>query len=207
MTFLTSARLVWRYTARKQIRTLHDSNYRVNGSEPWRVHLLAAIDRWARDTASPSRIYCLADVAGTGKSTIANHLSHQWEQEGRLAAKFFFSRGNGLTANASDLCIGIAQNLVLKFDALRPELKENLKDKDVIPGSIDQVEIRRFEGKDQERDHRSVHLCLASRCARIFDPPPIRPGPGPSYDISTGSSGSDEELYTQDVSPNDDHIH
>ncbi|KAG8758546.1 hypothetical protein FRC14_007974, partial [Serendipita sp. 396] len=103
-----------------------------------RVHLLAAIDRWARDTASPSRIYCLADVAGTGKSTIANHLSHQWEQEGRLAAKFFFSRGNGLTANASDLCIGIAQNLVLKFDALRPELKENLKDKDVIPGSIDQ---------------------------------------------------------------------
>jgi hypothetical protein len=38
------------------------------------------------------QIFWLADVAGSGKSTVANHLAEEWKNKNHLAGRFFFSR-------------------------------------------------------------------------------------------------------------------
>ncbi|CAG7851792.1 SubName: Full=Related to WD-repeat protein, putative-Talaromyces stipitatus {ECO:0000313/EMBL:CCA72633.1} [Serendipita indica DSM 11827] len=111
--------------------------------EGTRVRLLDAINQWAMDKNSP-RIYALVDVAGTGKSTIANHLAQLWDDQEHLAARFFFSRGNLSTATASDLCLGIAEDLMLNFRGLRASLKVLLEDKEAIYSSPFKKQWRRL---------------------------------------------------------------
>jgi hypothetical protein len=47
--------------------------------------------RASEDPDTP-QIFWLADVAGSGKSTVAKHISGEWKTQGRLAGRFFFSR-------------------------------------------------------------------------------------------------------------------
>jgi hypothetical protein len=56
-----------------------------------RESILAHAREWSTSDDSP-QIFWLADVAGTGKSTIANHLAREWKGSGCLAGRFFFSR-------------------------------------------------------------------------------------------------------------------
>jgi hypothetical protein len=51
----------------------------------------ARIWRANEDPATP-QIFWLADVAGSGKSTVAKHISGEWRTQGCLAGRFFFSR-------------------------------------------------------------------------------------------------------------------
>ncbi|PVG01650.1 hypothetical protein CPB86DRAFT_752981, partial [Serendipita vermifera] len=56
-----------------------------------RESILARVRDWSTSDDSPS-VFWLAGVAGTGKSTIANHLAREWKNSGHLAGRFFFSR-------------------------------------------------------------------------------------------------------------------
>jgi hypothetical protein len=59
--------------------------------EGTRQPILEEVERWRLDPTSP-QILWLADVAGSGKSTVAKEMAEKWREQGCLAGKFFFSR-------------------------------------------------------------------------------------------------------------------
>src|SRR5271170_8432899 len=70
----------------------------------------------------------LIDQAGTGKSTIAAHMTQKWENEGTLLARFFFSKPSTVTANG--LASTLAKDLTKSVPLLRPLVLAALKEHD-----------------------------------------------------------------------------
>jgi hypothetical protein len=59
--------------------------------EGTRESILEKIEQWRIEPLAPQVLW-LADVAGSGKSTVAKHLAEKWKAQGCLAGRFFFSR-------------------------------------------------------------------------------------------------------------------
>jgi hypothetical protein len=76
--------------------------------EGTRLSILNEAKSWVEDTKA-EQIFWLADVAGSGKSTVANHLARQWKLDGRLAGRFFFSREAEQTRNITYFFSTVAQ--------------------------------------------------------------------------------------------------
>jgi hypothetical protein len=57
-----------------------------------RTNTIQDICRWVEQTDNTPWMYCLLDVAGSGKSTVTKHLVTKWTDEERLVGRFFFSR-------------------------------------------------------------------------------------------------------------------
>jgi hypothetical protein len=53
-------------------------------------------------------MFCLLDVAGSGKSTVAKHMAEEWKKENRLIARFFFSRDTSETMSTNSFCSTVA---------------------------------------------------------------------------------------------------
>jgi len=60
---------------------------------------------------SDACIFWLSGMAGTGKSTVSRMVARRWDDEKRLGASFFFSRGRGDLANASKFFATLACQL------------------------------------------------------------------------------------------------
>jgi len=88
-----------------------------------RREVLAQIRKWA-DRDSERRIYWLKGMAGTGKSTIALTVAREYNDKKRLAASFFFSRGQGDLASTRRFVATIAAQLA----ETSPELRERMLD-------------------------------------------------------------------------------
>jgi len=79
-----------------------------------RERTLADIRRWSVDESNAKQIYCLLDVAGSGKSTVAKHVAEEWERQGRLVARFFFSRDTAETMSTSSFCSTVADTFATR---------------------------------------------------------------------------------------------
>ncbi|KAH7098476.1 hypothetical protein BKA62DRAFT_810911 [Auriculariales sp. MPI-PUGE-AT-0066] len=75
-----------------------------------RVELLTTILEWASATFGP-RIYWLAGLAGTGKTTIAQSMCKQSEQAGANVLSFFISRGDGARNRAGQIVTTLSYQL------------------------------------------------------------------------------------------------
>jgi hypothetical protein len=75
-----------------------------------REKVLNSIREWAQDPTSPQVLW-LTDVAGSGKSTIAKHLSDEWRKEGRLGGCFFFDKNRPETTSTRRFCETIAYQM------------------------------------------------------------------------------------------------
>jgi WD40 repeat protein len=75
-----------------------------------RVKILGSIRQWA-NTAYITQVLWLTDVAGSGKSTIAKHLSEEWRREGRLGGCFFFDQNREDTSSTQKFCETIAYQM------------------------------------------------------------------------------------------------
>jgi NACHT domain len=73
---------------------------------------------WA-DGNDEGCIFWLNGMAGTGKSTIARTVAQKYDDQNRLGASFFFSRGGGDVSHASKLFTTIAIQLAKKSPALK----------------------------------------------------------------------------------------
>ena len=80
----------------------------------------AAIGEWADEKGSDKPIFLLQDVAGSGKSTVANHMFGEWTREKRLVARFFFSRDK-TTRSTNLFCSTVAT----AFTELDPTFKDH----------------------------------------------------------------------------------
>jgi NACHT domain len=94
--------------------------------EGTRLNTLNDIRGWANEEGSSRWIYCLLDVAGSGKSTVAKHMVEEWEREERLVARFFFSRDTEETMGTDLFCSTVGDALARnkKFAIKMDEFKE-----------------------------------------------------------------------------------
>jgi len=75
-----------------------------------RVEVRAKINKWANGE-DKSCIFWLSGWPGTGKSAIARTIARQYDDQGQLAASFFFSRGGGDSSHAGLFVTSIARQL------------------------------------------------------------------------------------------------
>ncbi|PVF90971.1 hypothetical protein CPB86DRAFT_878753 [Serendipita vermifera] len=71
------------------------------------------------------QIFWLADVAGSGKSTVANHLAREWKRQDKLAGRFFFSRAAEQTRTTTYFFSTIAQQ---GLSQLGPKVRSAISD-------------------------------------------------------------------------------
>ncbi|PVF93520.1 WD40 repeat-like protein [Serendipita vermifera] len=128
----------------KDLKVLDDSGWDTHQAclPGTRIHVLSAINAWVNDPTS-NQVLWLADVAGSGKSTIARHLAEQWRGSGLLGGIFFFNKNVVDATNTRLFCSTIAAQLARHpqykaqlqssiIDAMRelvpaPPFKENLR--------------------------------------------------------------------------------
>jgi hypothetical protein len=92
-----------------------------------REQLIADIFDWFND-ADPSRehVFWLNGLAGTGKSAVARTVTDRAQEQGGLAATFFFSRNTVATRTPSAIIPTIAYQLALSLPSFRPTICSNV---------------------------------------------------------------------------------
>ena len=88
-----------------------------------RVDVLQEIFAWA-DSPDERCIFWLNGLAGAGKSTIARTVARRYQNQNRLAASFFFSRGGGDVSHAGKFVTSIAVQLAEKLLPLQRYISE-----------------------------------------------------------------------------------
>jgi hypothetical protein len=149
-----------------------------------RVDVLREIHNWASEQ-DDRFIFWLNGLAGTGKSTIARTVAHTYNEQKRLGASFFFSRGGGDVSHAGKFVTSIAVQLASSAPTLRRYICDaisadnNIASKDLrdqwnqlifrplsqlIAGSVPSpfvIVIDALDECEEERDIRSILQLLA----------------------------------------------
>ncbi|CAG7853315.1 Dynein assembly factor with WDR repeat domains 1 AltName: Full=Outer row dynein assembly protein 16 [Serendipita indica DSM 11827] len=77
-----------------------------------RVNVLENVRIWHADLDTPTRIFWLCDIGGSGKSTIARTMCYEWDQNPDIViGRFFFSRNARETSEIDKFCSIIAADL------------------------------------------------------------------------------------------------
>ncbi|KAL3443608.1 hypothetical protein BJX65DRAFT_285084 [Aspergillus insuetus] len=98
-----------------------------------RQELLCQIDEWSSDPDGKS-VFWLNGMAGTGKSTIARTIACSFQKDARLAASFFFKRGEASRGDASRFFTTIASQIASTI----PESAEHIRQAvQIIPSIAD----------------------------------------------------------------------
>jgi hypothetical protein len=84
-------------------------------------------------------MFCLLDVVGSGKSTVAKHMAEEWKHENKLVARFFFSRDTTETMSINSFCWRVAELFASRSEPFKKEMD---KFKDIPNLSFEQL----FEG-------------------------------------------------------------
>jgi hypothetical protein len=92
-----------------------------------RVELLRDIDNWSK-TSDGKCIYWLNGMAGTGKPTISQTVAGRLKRQNRLAASFFFKRGEQDRGNAKMLFSTLAKQLGGTIPQLCPGVHSAIED-------------------------------------------------------------------------------
>jgi hypothetical protein len=79
--------------------------------EGTRVEVLEDIRIWARTKDNVAPVYCIADVAGTGKSTISHTMYDEWSSQPTIPLAFFFSLEGAGMQTATDFCFFIKEQI------------------------------------------------------------------------------------------------
>jgi hypothetical protein len=94
-----------------------------------RVDLLQEIYDWAdgKDGQDKDRcIFWLNGLAGTGKSTISRTVARRYNEQKRLGASFFFSRGGGDVSHAGMFFTSLAVQLSINVPSLQQYISETV---------------------------------------------------------------------------------
>ncbi|KAG8814731.1 hypothetical protein FRC17_000995 [Serendipita sp. 399] len=107
-----------------------------------REKTLDAIRHWVDEESPVNQIFCLMDVAGSGKSTISKHIAVEWRKERRLMVQHFFSRDTLTTMSTKSFCTTIAD----AFAHRDPTFKHTMNEFKASPGYKGLPFEDRFEG-------------------------------------------------------------
>ncbi|KAL4733370.1 hypothetical protein BDV11DRAFT_86441 [Aspergillus similis] len=96
-----------------------------------RTDVIGQIYSWVQ-AQDEKCVFWLYGMAGTGKSTIARTVARKNDEEGRLAASFFFSRGSGDISNASKFVTSIARQLAHNIPPSRQHICDAARERSDI---------------------------------------------------------------------------
>ncbi|KAF7976943.1 hypothetical protein HWV62_5369 [Athelia sp. TMB] len=106
-----------------------------------RKKILSEIYEWSR-TLDSQNILWLKGVAGSGKSAVTHRIAEMLQDEGRLAAAFFFSRDNVSLSNPKLLVTTIALDIASRDTAIAEDISSVLKNE---PALASAHILRQFE--------------------------------------------------------------
>jgi hypothetical protein len=106
-----------------------------------RVELLHQINQWV-DQPQVEAIFWLNGMAGTGKSTISRTVSRAFAQQHRLAASFFFKRGDGDRGTVTKFFTTIAAQLAISVPDIAVHVKNAI---DSNPAVVSKAMREQFE--------------------------------------------------------------
>ena len=86
------------------------------------VKILEALEAWASDDLSSSKVYWIEGMAGTGKSTILHTMCEILEGKNMLGGSFFCSRGSENASNAHLIIPTIAHSLASTSPCIKSEV-------------------------------------------------------------------------------------
>ncbi|CAG7853322.1 SubName: Full=Uncharacterized protein {ECO:0000313/EMBL:CCA73458.1} [Serendipita indica DSM 11827] len=90
-----------------------------------RLSVLGEIRDWATSDDSEKPVFWLCDIGGTGKSTVAFTLCHEWDATDQLIiTRFFFSKNARSTSETDIVCTTLGKDLGAKDDTIRKYVKE-----------------------------------------------------------------------------------
>lgn len=93
--------------------------------EGTRVDVLEEIRVWAGAKDNTKPVYCIGDVAGTGKSTVSLTMYDEWVAQGPTPLAFFFSQQGVSVNTATDFCLYMKETIKSLFEG--PELEAHWK--------------------------------------------------------------------------------
>ncbi|PVG00372.1 hypothetical protein CPB86DRAFT_680562, partial [Serendipita vermifera] len=99
-----------------QTATMASGDIHQKCMEGTRQPILKEVERWRTNAKSPQVLW-VADVAGSGKSTIAKEIAEKWKDQGCLAGRFFFSRDAEETRTPKLFFSTIAQQGLAQLDS------------------------------------------------------------------------------------------
>jgi len=121
-----------------------------------RVKTLRTIREWADDNTATSRIFCLLDIAGSGKSTVAKEVVEKWVEDGWLVGRFFFSRDTTETMSTREFCSTVSDAFVGINPHLKPHIDEFKKRPDWSKLSFEQQYEGLVAGPLRVLNHRAI---------------------------------------------------
>jgi hypothetical protein len=136
--------------------------------EGTRKDVLEEITKWASDSASEP-VFCIADQAGTGKSTISAHMAQKWRLERSTVARFFFSKPMGITLGkdvASTLAVDMAAHVPMLRSIIVKILDEHTNiSSEMIGPKLEILVMKPLKKWKEERNKalRSVRLEISER--------------------------------------------
>ncbi|KAL7815810.1 hypothetical protein V8C26DRAFT_401632 [Trichoderma gracile] len=110
-----------------------------------RVRLLDDICDWLDDfESSQKHLYWLQGKAGTGKSTIAHTVVSRMAKRKRIAASFFFKRGEGDRARLKRFFTTLSAQLVSKLPSLATTVQDALDSEPSLPEQDPRAQYRKL---------------------------------------------------------------
>jgi hypothetical protein len=99
-----------------------------------RVDLLQQIYDWAdrKDRQDGQCIFWLNGLAGTGKSTISRTVARRYNEQKRLGASFFFSKGGGDVSHAGKFFTSLAMQLAYAVPSLQTHIRDAVRERSDI---------------------------------------------------------------------------
>src|ERR1700677_955894 len=91
------------------------------------TRILRNLEEWTRLRSAMGSVCWLRGPAGTGKSTIAHTIAEKCEQEGKLAASFFFSRGKGDREDINKLVPTLAYQIANNIPQSQEQIRNILQ--------------------------------------------------------------------------------
>jgi hypothetical protein len=96
-----------------------------------RIDILHEIHTWA-DGHDERCIFWLSGLAGTGKSTIARTVARRYNEQRRLGASFFFSKGGGDVGHAGKFFTSLAVQLAYAVPSLQTHIRDAVRERSDI---------------------------------------------------------------------------
>lgn len=91
-----------------------------------RGELLDRLRVWGLKIETLPRVLLISDVAGSGKSTVANHISDEWLESGHLVGRFYFSSEETDTSTTKCVCSQLARDIFTRYPVLLEKLSSIL---------------------------------------------------------------------------------
>ncbi|PKK43451.1 hypothetical protein CI102_12352 [Trichoderma harzianum] len=121
-----------------------------------REEILKDICDWLDGNTSPQKyLYWLQGKAGTGKSTIARTIVSRMARQNRIAANFFFKRGEGDRAKLKRFFTTLVAQIVRQWPSFAKAIQDALESDPSLPEQDPRIQFKKFIQEPLQKQERN----------------------------------------------------